>query len=125
MIDWFKVAETIKKSEIPNIGTSKAAKVPKQAVAEDELFTVNSVIDDSPKVRYFPTIARVKALRLFDELAMNPPVSFERWASLCVSKGLSHNTHKFRGTIAKDLVSMNKLEITNDDVVLNVENWSK
>ena len=120
MIDWFKVAEQIKKPKCPEGSTAYTAQIEnRQQIDGHSAIIEEPVTDDN--VCYFPTIARAKALRLFDELAINPPVSIDTWSALCVAKGLSQNCGKFRATIARDLVIMNRLIITDYGVVLNVE----
>lgn len=67
--------------------------------------------DNKGKVVYLPTAARAKALRLFDELAMNPPVKLSEWAAVCVANDLSHNESTFSATLARDLMMMSKVVI--------------
>lgn len=104
MIDWFQVAEEIKKTKRAGIHTANTAKVEKRD-------KVGRYSDNKGKVVYLPTAARAKALRLFDELAMNPPVKLSEWAAVCVANDLSHNEFTFSATLARDLMMMSKVVI--------------
>ena len=121
MIDWFKVADEIKKPNYPNASTAHTAQTSFQSANDGFQSTKSNVVNFPTKPKYFPTIPRAKALRLFDELAMTPPVSLDDWAAACVANGLSRNAGKFRASIANDLVKMNRLIITDDGFVLDAE----
>ena len=124
MIDWFKVADEIKNSEYPKGSTAHTAQVFSGATNE-EILDINSndggfdnIVSFPVSKRYYPTVERTTALRLLDELAMNPPVMFTDWAEACVAKGLSENTGKLRAIVACDLVKMGRLNINDDGEVL-------
>lgn len=116
MIDWLAILEEIKKQKRAGISTAKPAKVRTAA-------KVGRYSDTKSKVIYLPTAQRAKALRLFDELAMNPPVKLSEWACVCVANSLVVNEATFMATLARDLVSMNRVVIKSG-IVFDAEKYA-
>lgn len=116
MINWAARAEEIKKTKRAGINTAETAKVRTAA-------KVDRYSDTKSKVIYLPTAARAKALRLFDELAMTPPVFLSEWAAASVANGLSVNEATFSATLARDLMAMNRVVIESG-IVFDAEKFT-